>query len=59
MTSGTHGYDNTYRVSPTGSTTTTTTVKRHGIRFYIKDGAVLFDSVSVHYVADADLNDNI
>ena len=59
LTSGTKGYLNTSRVSPTGADTLSSSAKKHGIRFYVKDGAVIFDSVSVHYVADADLNDNL
>ena len=59
LTSGTKGYSDTSRVSPTGTDTIEATAKKHGIRFYVKDGAVIFDSVSLHYVADADLNGNL
>lgn len=59
LTSGTKGYGDKSRVSPTGTNSFTTDSKKHGIRFYVKDGAVIFDNISLHYVADADLNGNI
>ena len=59
LTSGSKGYLDNPRISPTGVDSFSTDSKKHGIRFYVKDGAVLFDSISLHYVADADLNGNL
>ena len=35
------------------------TPKKHGMRISVGGGAVLLDSISLHYVADADLNSNL
>ena len=48
----------TFAVDTSGNVTTTGDVTVDD-QFYVKDGAVIFDSVSVHYVADADLNGNL
>ena len=59
-TSGTYGWNNEGRVAPTGATTITAEyVTTNGIYLFIPIGTVVFDEVSVHYVADADLTDNM
>jgi len=64
-TSGTYGWssdgtNNTPRTASTGATTITAEyTTKNGIYLYVPAGSVLFDEVSVHYVADADLTDNM
>jgi len=58
--SGTKGYNNDRRVAPSGSTTITAEyITKDGIYLYVPTGTVMYDNVSVHYVADADLDDNM
>ena len=59
LTSGTKGYDGKSRVSPIGTSSMAITPKKHGMRISVGGGAVLLDSISLHYVADADLNSNL
>ena len=64
-TSGTFGWSNdgsnsTPRTASTNVTTITAEyTTKNGIYLYVPAGTVVFDEVSVHYVADADLNDNM
>ena len=58
--SGTRGYNNEPRIVSVGATTINTDVwNKNGMRVIVAAGGVLFDSISFHYVADADLNDNM
>jgi len=59
LTSGTKGYDGKSRVSPIGTSSMAITPKKHGVRINVGGGAVLLDNISLHYVADADLNSNL
>ena len=59
LTSGTKGYDGKTRVSPIGTSSMAITPKKHGVRINVGGGAVLLDNISLHYVADADLNSNL
>jgi len=54
LSSGTSGYGGT-RVHTAGSATIGTTPRQEGIIFDILSGSVIFDTVFIHYVADADL----
>lgn len=54
-TSGTKGWNQTTRFSPTGAQTLTASGNTYGIQFNISSGAVVFDDLLVHYVADADI----
>lgn len=54
-TSGTKGWNLTTRFSPTGAQTLTASGNTYGIQFNISSGAVAFDDLLVHYVADADI----
>ena len=59
-TSGTRGYNTEPRVVSSGATTIVADIwSKTGMHVFVPAGAVLFDSVSFHYVADADLNDNM
>ena len=59
-TSGTKGHGGNPRVASSGATTITSEYKtKDGIYLYVPMGTVMYDSVSVHYVADADLNENM
>ena len=59
LTSGTKGFNDKTRVSKVGASDMGVTPKKHGFRITVGGGAVLLDSISLHYVADADLNDNL
>ena len=64
-TAGTYGWssdgtNSTPRVAPTGATTISAEyITKNGIYIFVPAGSVAFDEVSVHYVADADLTDNM
>ena len=60
LTSGTQGPNDAFRVSKTGADTIVVgNTAEHGIRFELISGMVVDDVVSVHYVADADINKNL
>ena len=56
LTSGTRGWNNTTRFSPTGAATLTTSGNTYGVIFSVASGAVIFDDILVHIVADADID---
>jgi len=56
LTSGTSGWNGNIRLHTTGQTTLSTTANTKGIIFDIVSGAVIFDDIFVHYVADSDHN---
>jgi hypothetical protein len=59
-TSGSEGFGGTTRIAPAGSTTINTPVKtKDGIYFDVLTGFVNYDAISVHYVANADINIDI
>ena len=60
LSSGSPGPNNVFRVSETGADTIVVgNTAEHGIRLEILSGAVIDDVLSVHYVADADINKNL
>ena len=59
LTSGSKGFGERIRVSPVGLNSIENTVNKKGARIAVVNGAVLLDNISIHYVADADLNDNL
>jgi hypothetical protein len=56
LTSGTRGWNQATRFSPTGAETISSIGNTYGIQFNISSGAVVFDDLLVHFVADADIN---
>jgi|688.fasta_scaffold12144_8 hypothetical protein len=56
LTSGTRGWNTTARFSPTGAATITTSGNTYGVIFSVASGAVIFDDILVHMVADADID---
>lgn len=59
-TSGTFGWNNVARIAPAGSTTISADyVSKYGMYISVPAGSVIFDNVSLHYVADTDLTDNM
>ena len=56
LTSGTRGWNSTARFSPTGAATLTTSGNTYGVIFSVASGAVIFDDILVHMVADADID---
>jgi hypothetical protein len=56
LTSGTRGWNQITRFSPTGAATLTTSGTTYGVAFNVATGAVVFDDILVHMVADADLD---
>ena len=59
-TSGTFGYLGCARIAGAGSTTISADyIDTHGIYISIPAGTCLFDNISVHYLADSDLTDNM
>ena len=56
LTSGTRGWNLATRISPTGVSTLTATPSKYGVVFNTVSGAVIFDDILVHMIADADLN---
>ena len=59
LTSGTKGYRDETRVSPIGTSSMAITPKKHGMRISVGGGSALLDNISLHYVADADINNNL
>jgi len=58
--SGTRGYESKTRVISAAATSITAEYRtKNGIYLFVPAGTVLFDNVSVHYVADADLDENM
>ncbi len=58
--SGSRGFAGNVRVAPAGATTITTdATSKDGFLIQPVAGLVDYDRISVHYVADADLNNNI
>ena len=59
-TSGTIAFDGTVRICESGVTAITSTqTSRIATRFKIHAGAHKFDTIQLHYVADADYNNNV
>lgn len=54
LTSGTRGWNLATRFSPTGAATLQTSGNTYGVELNIFSGAVIFDDILVHVVADAD-----
>jgi hypothetical protein len=54
LTSGTSGWNGNIRLHSAGQSTLLTTSNAKGIIFDINSGAVIFDDIFVHYVADSD-----
>lgn len=54
LTSGTSGWNGNIRLHTTGQATLNTTTNTRGIIFDIVSGAVIFDDIFVHYVANSD-----
>ena len=59
-TSGTVGWNGNIRVAPSGKTTINADYSsKTGMYITVPAGAVIFDNISMHYVADSDLNENM
>tara|TARA_Y100001973_G_C5206866_1_gene342080 strand:+ start:3531 stop:5834 length:2304 start_codon:yes stop_codon:yes gene_type:complete len=59
-TSGTFGYNNQPRYAPAGATTILADyADKNGMYVFVPVGTVLWDQVSFHYVADAELDSNL
>jgi hypothetical protein len=58
-TSGSSGKDRLTRIAPTGKSTISSVSTKDGLKINALNGFVNFDNISVHYVADADLNIDI
>ena len=59
-TSGTYGWDNLPRLSPAGGSMIGVDYSNEkGMYITVPSGVVVFDNVSLHYVADSDLNENM
>jgi len=59
LTSGSVGYNSQTRVSPIGLNSFENASNKKGARIVVSNGAVVLDNVSIHYIADADLNGNL
>jgi len=59
LTSGSKGFGDRTRVSPVGINSFENLVNKKGARIAVLNGVVLLDNVSLHYIADADLNGNL
>ncbi len=58
--SGTFGYDGTARISVAGATTIKAEhITEDGMYIIVPSGSVLWDQISTHYVADAELDENM
>mgnify|MGYP003387610535 FL=1 len=59
--SGTYGWNNASRIctSSQQQPMNTETITKNGMVVFVSCGSVVFDNISFHYVADADLNSNI
>tara|TARA_Y100000034_G_C6746007_1_gene331343 strand:- start:385 stop:762 length:378 start_codon:yes stop_codon:yes gene_type:complete len=59
-TSGTYGWNGAARIAGAGATTISADYyDKYGIYITIPSGAVIFDNISLHYLADAELDDNM
>ncbi len=59
-TSGTYGWNNSPRLSPSGGSMIGVDYSNeNGMYISVPSGVVVFDNVSLHYVADSDLNENM
>ena len=59
-TNGSYGYNNAPRVAPSAAATITAEyVTKDGLYMFIPAGTVLFDEVSFHYIANAELDGNM
>jgi len=59
-TSGSVGWNGVVRVAPAGGTNVSADyVHKEGMYITVPNGAVIFDNISMHYVADADLDGNM
>ena len=59
-TSGTSGWNDADRIAGVGATTISADYyDKYGIYISIPSGAVIFDNISLHYLADAELDDNM
>jgi hypothetical protein len=56
LTSGTRGWNQITRFSPTGASTLTAAGNTYGVAFTVNTGAVIFDDILVHIIADADID---
>jgi len=56
LTSGTRGWNQATRFSPTGASTLTASGTTYGVAFTVNTGAVVFDDILVHIVSDADID---
>lgn len=56
LTSGTRGWNQVTRFSPTGASTLTAAGNTYGVAFTVNTGAVIFDDILVHIIADADID---
>lgn len=56
LTSGTKGWNTTTRFSPTGAKTIEASGNTYGVQLNVSSGAVIFDEILVHIVADADID---
>jgi len=56
LTSGTSGWNGNIRLHSAGQATLLTTSNEKGIIFDVNSGAVIFDDIFVHFVADSDYN---
>lgn len=60
LTSGTFGYNNCARIAGAGSTTISADyIDKNGMYISVPAGACLFDNVSLQYLADSDLTENM
>ena len=59
-TSGTYGWNGAARIAGVGAITISADYyDKYGIYITIPSGAVIFDNISLHYLADAELDDNM
>lgn len=56
LTSGTRGWNLATRFSPTGAATLVATGNTYGVQLDVSSGAVIFDDILVHIIADADID---
>lgn len=56
LTSGTRGWNSVTRFSPSGSKTLVASGNTYGVEFSVSTGAVVFDDILVHLIADADID---
>ena len=57
---GTYGFDRAIRTAKAGQDCITATyATKNGMYIYMPCGVVLWDDISVHYIANADLDENM